>query len=49
MVPRFVHVIDEVVRRIQDRSIVEFGYDPESVSLRKRESLMMWNAAHSAL
>jgi T5orf172 domain len=28
-------VIDEVVSRIQDRSIVEFEYDPQSASLKK--------------
>jgi hypothetical protein len=28
-------VIDEIVRRIQDHSIIDFEYDPESASLRK--------------
>ena len=28
-------VVDEIVRRIQDNSIVDFQYDPESASLRK--------------
>jgi T5orf172 domain len=28
-------VIDEIVKRIQDHSIVEFEYDPETASLRK--------------
>jgi hypothetical protein len=29
-------IIDEVVKRIQDGTIVQFEYDPTSASLRKR-------------
>ena len=30
-----LHVIDDVVERIRDRSITQFAYDPSSASLKK--------------
>ena len=33
-----LQVIDEVVKRIQDRTITEFAYDPKKAALMKRAS-----------